>query len=227
MRFQDRTDAGQRLATELAGRNLEAPVVVALPRGGVPVAYEIARALAAPLDVLVARKLGAPGHPELAIGAIAEGGGFYLNLQLATQLGVTESYVQEVARAERSEMERRSVAYRDSKPPLDVHDRTTIIVDDGLATGATMIAAVRSLRKREPRATVVAVPVCAPDTEALIRSEVVDVVCAMAPRNFRAVGVWYEEFHQTSDDEVIELLRRAGAEPRMRTQSSQAHGRVQ
>jgi putative phosphoribosyl transferase len=225
MRFRDRTDAGRQLALELAQRNLDAPVVVALPRGGVPVAYEIARALAAPLDVLVARKLGAPGHPELAIGAIAEGGGFYLNLQLAAQLGVTESYLQEVTRAELSEMERRSVAYRDGKPQLDIHDRTTVIVDDGLATGATMIAAVRSLRKREPRALVVAVPVCAPDTAALIRREVVDVVCAMAPRNFRAVGLWYEEFNQTSDDEVIELLRRAGAEAR--TQSRQAQGRVQ
>jgi putative phosphoribosyl transferase len=228
MRFRNRTDAGRRLAKRLQTRELDAPLVIALPRGGVPVAYEIARALRAPLDVLIARKLGAPGHPELAIGAIAEGGGMYLNADLAEHLGVGESYVREVTHSELAEIERRRAAYRGSKPLTPVHARTVILVDDGLATGATMIAAVRAIRKLEPRAIVVAVPTCAPDVATLLAGEAVDVVCAMTPRNFQSVGIWYDDFDQTSDAEVIELLRRAEADlPSRRDQSPESDGRVQ
>jgi putative phosphoribosyl transferase len=207
MRFRNRAHAGQELAARLTDFRAEAPIIVALPRGGVPVAHEVARALDAPLDVLIARKLGAPGHPELAIGAIAQGGGFYLNTELVARLGVTEAYLEQIARDELAEMDRRVAAYRGDRPPLNVHGATAIIVDDGLATGATMLAAVRSLRKQEPRSIVVAVPVCSPDTAASVRPEVDHVVCAISPREFRAVGIWYERFDQTSDDEVIELLQ--------------------
>jgi putative phosphoribosyl transferase len=227
MLFHDRTDAGRRLATQVAERHLEAPIVVALPRGGVPVGYEIARALEAPLDVLIARKLGAPGHPELAIGAVAEGGGFYLNLGLAAEFWVTEPYLQEVARAELAEVERRRIAYRAGKPTLDVQGRSAIIVDDGLATGATMSAAVRALRKQDARALVVAVPVCAPTTATQLHREGVEVICAMAPLDFEAVGACYEEFEQTSDQEVVELLRRAEAELHARAPRAEAAGRMQ
>ncbi len=209
MHFHDRTDAGRQLAVRLAERNLEAPVVLALPRGGVPVGYEIAQALQAPLDVLIARKLGAPRQRELAIGAIAEGSGFYLNSELSERLHVSESYLEDVVRTERAEIERRRTLYRGSRPPIQVRGRMAIIVDDGLATGATTIAAVRSLREQEPRVMVLAVPVCAPDTLALVRREIGDVICLISPSKFRAVGGWYDAFDQTSDREVVELLHRA------------------
>jgi putative phosphoribosyl transferase len=220
MRFRDRAHAGQLLATRLVEFRTRAPIIVALPRGGVPVAYEVARALDAPLDVLIARKLGAPGHPELAIGAIAQGGGFYLNPELVARFAVTEAYLENVARSELAEIERRIAAYRGDRPPLSARAKTAIVVDDGLATGATMLAAVRSLRRQEPRALVVAVPVCARDTAATLRREVDHVVCTTAPKKFRAVGMWYDEFDQTSDDEVIGLLhcaeRERAQEPKCR-----------
>jgi putative phosphoribosyl transferase len=209
MRFRDRAHAGQELAAKLGAVCAEAPVVVALPRGGVPVAEPIARALHAPLDVLIARKLGAPGQPELAIGAIAQGGGFYLNLALVARLGVTDVYLEQITRAELVEMERRVALYRGHRPALNVKGEDAIIVDDGLATGATMLAAVRSLRKQEPRSITVAVPVSSPDIAQSIRSEVERVVCAISPPRFRAVGSWYKTFGQTSDHEVIDVLQRS------------------
>lgn len=207
--FIDRADAGRRLAGLLEGYRERDPVVVALPRGGVPVAYEVARALAAPLDVLVARKIGAPGHEELGVGAIAQDGGAYLDADLVRRLGVTREYLEAVTRRESAEMVRRERAYRGDRPPLDVAGRTVILVDDGLATGATARAAVRSLRRRAPREIVVAVPVCSAGTARGVGAEVDAVVCAETPDDFRAVGLWYGDFEQTTDDEVISLLARA------------------
>lgn len=209
MRFKDRTDAGRQLATRLQHLRRSDTVVVALPRGGVPVGYEVACALDAPLDVLIARKLGAPGHPELGIGAVAQGGGFYLNPEAVAQLGVTSDYVDEVTRSELAEVDRRLTAYRGERAPLDVRARTVILVDDGLATGATTRAAVHSLRRQAPRTLVLAVPVCAADTAAELSREVDEVVCVFSPEEFHAVGLWYDDFRQTSDEEVIELLARA------------------
>lgn len=207
--FQDRTDAGRQLATAVSRFRDESPIVVALPRGGVPVAYEVARALSAPLDVLVARKLGAPGHPELGIGAIAQGGALYLNAALVARTGATEAYLRHVAREESAEMARRLRVYRGDRAPLDVKGRTVILVDDGLATGATTRAAVRALRQLSPRAIVLAVPVCAAETATALRAEVDELVSLLTPEDFYAVGAWYRDFDQTSDAEVVALLGRA------------------
>lgn len=208
MRFEDRADAGRHLSNELQRFAGERPIVVALPRGGVPVGYEIARALDAPLDVLIARKLGAPGHPELGIGAIAQGGASYLNREVISMLGVSRDHIEQVSRLELAEIDRRVRAYRGDRPPLDVRGRTAILVDDGLATGATTRAAIRALRALGPRAIVIAFPVCARETAIAIQREVDEIVCAMVPRDFHAVGLWYSDFTQTTDEEVIELLAR-------------------
>jgi len=214
--FADRSDAGRRLAEKLgacAGR--DDLVVLALPRGGVPVAYEIAAALGAPLDVLVVRKLGAPGQPELAMGAIASGGLRILNDDVVRGLAVPEETIERVAAAERRELARRERACRGgAHEPLDVRGRTAIVVDDGLATGATMHAAVRALRQREPARIVVAVPTAAADGVERLRAEADRVVCLATPEPYIAVGVWYRDFRQTTDEEVRRLLdasRRAGA----------------
>jgi putative phosphoribosyl transferase len=212
MRFEDRTDAGRQLAERLIHLRSERPIVVALPRGGVPVGYQIARALDAPLDVLIARKLGAPGQPELGIGAIAQGGALYLHREILQMLGVPRDYLERVAAAELAEIERRLRRYRGSRPPLDVHDRTAIVVDDGLATGVTMHAAVRALREQQPRRLVLAVPVGAPETVESFRDEVDEVVVLQTPAQFHAVGLWYRDFTQTTDEEVLELLARAERE---------------
>ncbi|EYF01374.1 phosphoribosyltransferase [Chondromyces apiculatus] len=214
MRFQDRADAGRQLAARLAHLRPQNPLVVALPRGGVPVGCEIARALGAPLDVLIARKIGAPGHAELGIGAVAQGGAFYLNAETVAMLGVTREYIEGVARSEFAEIDRRLKAYRGDRPPLDVYGRVVILVDDGLATGATTRAAIRSLRKQVPKSLVLAVPVCAADTAADVRREVDDVVCTMIPASFQAVGLWYRDFTQTSDEEVVDLLTQMGRSQR-------------
>lgn len=214
MLFNDRQDAGRQLAQRLVAYRDQDPVVVALPRGGVPVAYEVARALGAPLDVIIARKLGAPGQPELGIGAIAQGGSIYLNTELIRRLGVSEDYLRRVAAEESREIERRLETYRRGRAPLDVSGRVAILIDDGLATGATMRAAIRALRAQGARAVVMAVPVCAPDTLAAIRPEVDAAICVAVPRDFRAVGLWYRDFSQTTDEEVIELLDRAERERR-------------
>ena len=213
--FRDRYDAGRFLAEKLtgfAGRpNL---LVLALPRGGVPVGYEVARALDAPIDVFLVRKLGVPGQRELAMGAIATGGVRVLNHDLVRALAIAEPAIEAVAAEEQAELERRERAYRDGRPPPDVRGRTVILVDDGLATGSTMRAAARALRQQDAARIVVAVPVAPPDTCADFHDEVDDVVCALMPEPFYAVGLWYEDFSQTSDDEVHDLLARARhAEP--------------
>ncbi len=210
--FENRTDAGRKLATRLLKYRDRSPLVIALPRGGVPVAYEVARALGAPLDVLVARKIGAPGQPEFGIGAIAQGGAVFLNDGIVRELGVTQEYLNAVTRKETAEMARRVRAYRGDRPPLDVRGRTVLLVDDGLATGVTTRAAVRALREQAPREIILAVPVCAPETALELRSEFDEVICASSPEHFRAVGLWYVDFEQTTDEEVVSLLVRADRE---------------
>ena len=189
--------------------NRDDTVVLALPRGGVPIGYEVARALNAPLDVFIVRKLGMPGHEEFAMGAIASGGVRVLNEEMFAQLPIPMHVVDAVAQREMRELERRERSYRGSKPPLDVRDKTVLVVDDGLATGSTMRAAVRALRQMEPRAIVVAVPVAAAQTCDEFRSEVDDIVCLRTPEPFQAVGLWYADFSQTTDEQVHELLDRA------------------
>lgn len=212
MLFRDRQDAGRKLAWALnrfAGR--DDVVVLGLPRGGVPVALEVARMLRAPLDVLVVRKLGVPGHEELAMGAIASGGARVMNAALVRQLGISEASIEHVARIEHEELTRRERAFRGTGPPLDVTDRTVIVVDDGVATGATMRSAVASLKQAGAKRVVVAVPVAAVDAERLLRREADEVVCLGTPEPFLSVGQWYEEFGQTNDDEVRAALRAAHA----------------
>jgi putative phosphoribosyl transferase len=210
LRFHDRAEAGRMLADELsryAGR--DDVIVLALPRGGVPVAYEVARALGAPLDVFVVRKLGVPGHEEHAMGAIASGGVLLLDRDVVRALGISEEALRQVVERELRELERREQAYRAGRPPLDVKGKTVILVDDGLATGASMRAAAIAVRRLEPKAVVVAVPVASRQTCDEFRAEVDDVVCGITPEPFRAVGLWYEDFSQTTDDEVRDLLARA------------------
>jgi erythromycin esterase-like protein/predicted phosphoribosyltransferase len=208
-RFRDRAEAGRLLAERLgdyAGR--DDLVVLALPRGGVPVAFEVARALRAPLDVYVVRKLGVPGHEELALGAIASGGTRVLNRQAVESLGIPAEWIEAIDAKERRELERRERAYRGDRPPPDVAGRTVILVDDGLATGSTMLAAIWAIRADEPAQIVVAVPVADPDVCDGLRGEADEVVCLSTPRPLHAVGVWYEDFSQTTDEEVRELLTR-------------------
>ena len=209
-RFHDRADAGRAVAADLAeyaGR--DDVLVLGLPRGGVPVAYEVARALGAPLDVFIVRKLGVPGHEELAMGAIASGGVRVLNDTVVRQLQIPGAVVDAVAAREQEELERRERAYRGGRPAPDLRGRTVIVVDDGLATGATMRAAAQALRRMGPARVVVAVPVAAEQTCDEFRDEVDDVVCTVTPEPFFGVGMWYEDFAQTSDDEVHDLLARA------------------
>jgi putative phosphoribosyl transferase len=206
-RFDDRSAAGRELAKRLsryAGR--KDIVVLGLPRGGVPVAYEVAAALAAPLDVFVVRKLGVPGHEELAMGAIASGGVRVLNERVVNEVGIDAPEIEAVADRERAELERRERAYRGERDPIDVEGKTVIVVDDGLATGATMRAAITALRDRQADTIVVAVPTGSPQTCAEIGETVDEIVCARTPEEFTAVGVWYRDFEPTSDDEVRRLL---------------------
>jgi predicted phosphoribosyltransferase len=210
MLFRDRTEAGRVLAEKLsryAGR--PDVLVLALPRGGVPVAYEVARALHAPLDVFLVRKLGMPGLEELAMGAIASGGIRVLNEDVVQTLQIPEDVIEASVASEERELERREREYRDDRAPLNVHGRTVILVDDGLATGSTMRAAVAALRQQQPAAIIVAVPVAASSTCAELAEEVDDLVCARMPEPFRAVGLWYDDFSQTTDQEVRDLLRQA------------------
>jgi predicted phosphoribosyltransferase len=208
--FRDRKDAGRVLATSLhayAGR--QEVLVLALPRGGVPVGAEVADALHVPLDVLVVRKLGVPGQEEYAMGAIASGGVRVLNAQVVRALGLADDDVDAVARTEQRELERRERLYRGDRPMPELRGRTVILVDDGLATGSTMLAAVRAVRAQRPARTVVAVPTAAADTCEMLRDEADEVVCASTPDAFRAVSLWYDDFSQTSDEEVRQLLRQA------------------
>ena len=213
--FRDRRAAGRLVAAKLA-RYAERPdvVVLALPRGGVPVAYEVAQALDAPLDVFAVRKLGLPGHEELAMGAVATGGVRVLNEQNVRALSLPPDLIDAVAAREQQELARRERLYRGDRPPLDVRGRTVILVDDGLATGATMHAAIEALRAQQPARIVVAVPTAAPETCEALRAKADEVVCAITPEPFYAVGLWYDDFSQTSDDEVRQLLARSAEERR-------------
>jgi predicted phosphoribosyltransferase len=210
-RFRNRNDAGRQLAEKLAAYADRPDVLVlALPRGGVPVGYEVARALGAPLDVFLVRKLGVPGYEELAMGAVATGGVRVLNDEIVRGLGISEHGIDVAVAREMEELARRERLYRGDRPPPDVAGRTVILVDDGLATGATMRAAVAALREQQPTRIVVAVPTASPDTCEVLKAEADDVVCAITPEPFFAVGHWYEDFTQTTDDEVRELLARQG-----------------
>jgi predicted phosphoribosyltransferase len=210
MLFHDRQDAGRQLAERLhawAGR--DDTLVLALPRGGVPVAYEVACALEAPLDVFVVRKIGAPRQRELAMGAVASGGTLVANHEVLRWLQLPESVVEDAAVTAREELARQENAFRGERPPAPIEGRVVILVDDGLATGATMRAAVRAVRAKIPRQVIVAVPLGAPDSCAELRGEADAVVCLETPEPFSSVGQWYGDFTQTEDDEVREYLRRA------------------
>jgi putative phosphoribosyl transferase len=213
MIYRNRADAGRALARRLA-HYADRPdvLVLALPRGGVPVAYEVARALHAPLDVFLVRKLGVPGQEELAMGAIASGGVRVLNEEVVRVLQIPDEVIDSVAESEWRELERREREYRDDRPLPEVHGRTVILIDDGLATGSTMRAAVAALRQQGPARLVVAVPVAAAATCEDFRAEVDEVVCAQTPDPFYAVGSWYRDFSQTSDAEVHALLEQAAQE---------------
>ncbi|HWN17016.1 MAG TPA: phosphoribosyltransferase [Candidatus Dormibacteraeota bacterium] len=209
-RFRDRREAGRLLAARLSAyANRPDVLVLALPRGGVPVAAEVARALGAPLDVFVVRKLGVPGHEEFAFGAIATGGVRVLNEDVVRALQIPDRVIDAVAAREQEELARRERVYRGDRPPLDVRGRTVILVDDGLATGATMQAAIRALRQQQPARIVVAVPTASLETCDELKREVDEVICATTPDPFYAVGLWYEDFSQTTDEEVRELLARS------------------
>jgi putative phosphoribosyl transferase len=216
-RFTDRGDAGRRLAALLVPMVWQEPVVVALPRGGVPVAFEIADALHAPLDVVIARKVGAPEHPEFGVGAVAEGGARVADRQALRLLGIDGAHFDALARRELAELDRRLAEYRQGRPLVPVEGRDVIVVDDGLATGVTAAAALLALRRRQPGRLVLAAPTCARDAAHRLKQVADEVVCVMSPADFVAVGQWYDEFDQTTDGEVLDLLERArtrAGEPR-------------
>ena len=210
IRFEDRAEAGRFLAAKLMHyANRPDVMVLALPRGGVPVAFEVAHALNAPLDVFIVRKLGVPGYKELAMGAVAMGDVRVLNQQLVNELRLSRPQVEAVVASEKAELERRERLYRGDRPLPDVRGKTVILVDDGLATGASMWAAVIALKKLEPARIVVAVPTASRETCAEFEHEVDEVVCGITPEPFFAVGLWYENFGQTTDEEVRSLLERS------------------
>jgi putative phosphoribosyl transferase len=208
-RFRDRTEAGQHLAqllTRYAGR--ADVLVLALPRGGVPVAFAVAQALQAPLDVLVVRKLGLPGQEELAMGAIASGGVRVLNDEVVNSLQVPKTVIDRVAAMEQAELERRERVYRGGRPAPVLRDQTVVLVDDGLATGTTMRAAIAAIRAQQPAQLIVAIPVAAADSLAALPPLVDELICVIAPETFYAIGLWYEDFSPTTDAEVCALLAR-------------------
>jgi putative phosphoribosyl transferase len=210
--FEDRREAGRRLAEKLSRFKDEQTVVFALPRGGVPVGYEISRALEAPLDVFISRKLGAPGQPEFGIGAVAVGGVRILNQDVVRRLGIPDDYIEQITAQEIAEVGRRLRYFRGERPEPEVGGRTAILVDDGLATGVTARAAVQALRMRKPRSLILAAPVCAAQSAALFKTVVDELVCLESPSDLGAIGFWYRNFEQTSDEEVVELLERARSE---------------
>ena len=211
MTFADRADAGRRLAIRLAHLRDRQPIVLALPRGCAAVAFEIAQALAAPLDVVLVRKIGVPWQPELALGAVSDGAQAetFIDPELVKELPLPERYVEEETARQLEEIERRRKIYRGGRPPLDVAGRTAIVVDDGIATGATMRVALRAVRRRAPAWLVLAVPVAPPDTLAELRKEVDEAVCIETPPMLGAIGFYYGDFHQMTDAEVIDLMTRA------------------
>lgn len=207
MRFRDRREAGRLLVEKLAFlRGRENLIVLGVPRGGVVVAYEIARALDAPLDVYITRKIGAPYNPELAIGAVASDGTVFLDEGLVNRLGIPQEYVEAETARQRAEIERRLVEYRGGRPPLVITDRTVVLTDDGVATGATILATIRALVAQNPAELILALPVGPPDTVARLKKEVDELICLSTPRLFWAVGAFYVDFSQTSDEEVKSLL---------------------
>ncbi len=213
--FADRIEAGRLLAREVLALKPVDPVVLALPRGGVPVAAEVARALGAPLDLLLVRKIGAPGHRELAVAAVAEGPQptIVIDRETLDLTGTSEAYVEREAKEELREIARRRTAYLHDRAPLEVAGRTVIVVDDGIATGTTVRAALLALRRRRPARLVLAVPVAPPEVVAALRADVDDLVCLAQPAYFHAVGVHYADFHQVSDDEVISILDETRTRP--------------
>src|SRR5258705_4084225 len=212
--FVDRRDAGRVLASRLRSyANRGDVIVLALPRGGVPVAYEVASALGAPMDVFLVRKLGTPGHRELAMGARASGGVRVLNDDVVRWYGIPEAAIERVAREEEQELQRRERAYRDDLPAPDLANRTVILIDDGLATGSTMRAAAQAMRLRHPSRVVIAVPVGAPQTCTELAAVADEVICARMPEPFSAVGQWYLNFNQTGDEEVRDLLQKSTHTP--------------
>lgn len=209
LRFRDRADAGHQLAAELAPYAAEDPIIIALPGGGVPIGYEIARALHAPLDVCVTRKVGVPWRPELGMGAVAEDGSIHLSPEILGRVGIADEELSDVINEKRREVEARTRLFHGEAPRPALGDRTVILVDDGIATGGTVRAAIESLHARSPGKLVLAVPVAAPETLRALEPEVDRVVCLLTPPNLFAVGVWYEDFDQVTDDEVVRLLERA------------------
>jgi putative phosphoribosyl transferase len=207
--LRDRTTAGERLAERLLSYRDQAPVVLALPRGGVPVAYEIAVRLGAPLDVLIVRKVGAPSNPEYGLGAVVEGGTRFLDEPRIRAAGYTVRDLGPTIARESAEVDRRAREYRGAAPPVEIHGRTVIVVDDGVATGGTVLAALRAVRARGPRRVVLALGVAPPDTVELLRPEVDDLVVLAVPAVFFAVGEWYHRFNQVTDEEVRRLLERS------------------
>lgn len=222
MIFKNRQEAGRELATRLAKyANREDVLVLGVPRGGIPVAFEVASALHVPLDIFVLRKLGVPGHEELAFGAIGSGGVRILNADIVDQLGISELDIAAATKEQTKELERREQRYRGNRPPLDVRGRTVILVDDGIATGASLRAAIHAIRKMTPAAIVAAVPVAPRTSCHLIRREVDELVCLDTPEFFFAIGEFYRDFSQVSDEQVVELLDRA-ARQKMEKQPQEA-----
>jgi predicted phosphoribosyltransferase len=205
-RFRDRADAGRRLAARLAPLRAEDPVVLGLARGGIVVAAEVAKAVGAPLEVLVIRKVGAPNHPEYGIGAVAPGGGRSFDAASVAALGLSSDELARLASAEELEVRRRLDTYRQGRPDPELRGRTAILVDDGLATGVTAIAAVEYVKGQGARRVILASPICSPTAAARLRRYVDEVVCLCSPEGFRSVGQWYENFEQTTDEEVLALL---------------------
>lgn len=213
MIFANRTDAGRRVAAKLAGYAGRTDVLVlGIPRGGVPVAFEVARALDAPLDVFLSRKLGAPAQEELAFGALASGGIRVLDEDLIRELNISAAEIDEIAQRVKAELDRRERVYRRGRPALDLTGKTVVVVDDGIATGSSMLAAIKTLRHMRPARLVLAVPVAPASTCRRLREAVDELVCVHAPEHFYAIGQFYEDFSQVADEEVIDLLRRAASE---------------
>jgi putative phosphoribosyl transferase len=213
--FADRSDAGRRLAKALARFATEQPLVLALPRGGVPVGYEIAQALDAPLDLVLVRKIGAPFQPELAVGAVVDGDQpeTVINRDIVDEFQIPESWLKSEAARQLEEIQRRRRLYRAGRPKVEICDRTVIVVDDGIATGATMEAALHAIRRAGPRRLVLAVPMAPPDTIERLRPQVDEIECLIAPRYLGAIGMFYADFRQLSDDDVVDLLRLAAERP--------------